>query len=72
MNLTDLKQKSVPELMQIAQEMNLEYVSRTRKQDIIFAVLKAHAKKAKIFLAMVFLKFYKTVLDFYDPQTVLI
>ncbi|WP_264774337.1 transcription termination factor Rho [Coxiella burnetii] len=47
MNLTDLKQKSVPELMQIAQEMNLEYVSRTRKQDIIFAVLKAHAKKGE-------------------------
>ena len=47
MNLTDLKQKSVSELIQIAQEMNLEYVSRSRKQDIIFAVLKAHAKKGE-------------------------
>lgn len=47
MNLTDLKKKSVPELMQIAQEMNLEYVSRSRKQDIIFSVLKAHAKKGE-------------------------
>lgn len=47
MNLTELKQKSVPELMQIAQEMNLEHVSRSRKQDIIFAVLKTHAKKGE-------------------------
>ena len=47
MNLTELKQKSVPELMRIAQEMSLENVSRSRKQDIIFAVLKTHAKKGE-------------------------
>ncbi|QTS84247.1 transcription termination factor Rho [Coxiella endosymbiont of Amblyomma nuttalli] len=47
MNLTELKQKSVSELMQIAQEMDLENVSRSRKQDIIFAVLKTHAKKGE-------------------------
>ncbi|KZZ50946.1 MAG: transcription termination factor Rho [Saccharospirillaceae bacterium] len=44
MNLSDLKLKSVPELLAIAKEMNLEHVSRTRKQDIIFAILKNHAK----------------------------
>lgn len=44
MNLSDLKLKSVPELLDIAKEMNLENVSRTRKQDIIFAILKHHAK----------------------------
>lgn len=44
MNLSDLKLKSVPELLEIAKEMNLENVSRTRKQDIIFAILKNHAK----------------------------
>ncbi len=44
MNLTDLKLKSVPELLDIAKEMELENVSRTRKQDIIFAILKHHAK----------------------------
>lgn len=43
MNLTELKQKSPTELMQLAQEMNLENMARTRKQDIIFALLKAHA-----------------------------
>lgn len=44
MNLSDLKLKSVPELLAIAKEMSLENVSRTRKQDIIFAILKHHAK----------------------------
>ncbi|MCA6063881.1 transcription termination factor Rho [Thalassolituus marinus] len=44
MNLSDLKLKSVPELLEIAKEMKLENVSRTRKQDIIFAILKNHAK----------------------------
>ena len=47
MNLSDLKLKSVPELLAIAKEMNLEHVSRTRKQDIIFAILKTHAKSGE-------------------------
>lgn len=44
MNLSDLKLKTVPELLAIAKEMNLDNVSRTRKQDIIFAILKNHAR----------------------------
>lgn len=47
MNLTELKQKSVPELLDIAKEMGIEHVSRSRKQDIIFAVLKRHAKSGE-------------------------
>jgi len=47
MNLTELKQKSVPELLDIAKEMGIEHVSRSRKQDIIFAVLKKHAKSCE-------------------------
>ena len=47
MNLSDLKLKSVPQLLEIAKEMNLENVSRTRKQDIIFAILKHHAKSGE-------------------------
>lgn len=47
MNLSDLKLKSVPELLAIAKEMSLENVSRTRKQDIIFAILKHHAKSGE-------------------------
>jgi transcription termination factor Rho len=47
MNLTELKQKSVPELLEIAKEMGLEHVSRSRKQDVIFAILKKHAKSGE-------------------------
>ncbi|MBQ0729547.1 MAG: Rho termination factor N-terminal domain-containing protein, partial [Oleispira antarctica] len=47
MNLTELKQKSVPDLLDIAKEMGIEHVSRSRKQDIIFAVLKKHAKSGE-------------------------
>ena len=44
MNLSDLKLKPVPELLELAASMKLENVSRLKKQDIIFAILKAHAK----------------------------
>jgi len=47
MNLSDLKLKSVPELLEIARDMGLDNVSRTRKQDIIFAILKHHAKSGE-------------------------
>jgi len=47
MNLTELKKKSAAEILTIAQEMGIESMSRARKQDIIFAVLKAHAKKGE-------------------------
>jgi transcription termination factor Rho len=47
MNLTELKQKSVPVLLDIAKEMGIEHVSRSRKQDIIFAILKKHAKSGE-------------------------
>ena len=36
-----------PALMDIAQEMGVEGIARSRKQDIIFAILKAHAKKGE-------------------------
>ena len=44
MNLTELKEKSIKELVSLAAEMKLENLARTRKQDIIFAILKAHAE----------------------------
>ncbi|HCU05925.1 MAG: transcription termination factor Rho [Gammaproteobacteria bacterium GWE2_42_36] len=43
MNLTELKEKNPSELMEIATQANVENVARMRKQDIIFAILKAHA-----------------------------
>jgi len=47
MNLSDLKTKAVPELLDIAKEMGLENINRTRKQDLIFTVLKRHAKSGE-------------------------
>lgn len=47
MNLTELKKKSVQDLMNLAQESGLENLARARKQDLIFANLKAHAKKGE-------------------------
>ena len=47
MNLTELKNKPVNELVQLAESMGLEAMARTRKQDIIFAILKAHAKSGE-------------------------
>jgi len=47
MNLTELKQKSVPELLDIAQEMGLYNLARSRKQDVIFTILKKHAKSGE-------------------------
>ncbi|AFP29433.1 MULTISPECIES: transcription termination factor Rho [Marinobacter] len=44
MNLTELKQNSMPELLEIAQEMGLDNLARSRKQDVIFTILKRHAK----------------------------
>ncbi|MFP4129284.1 MAG: transcription termination factor Rho [Halorhodospira sp.] len=44
MNLTELKRKPATELLEIAQSMGIEGTARSRKQDIIFAILKAHAK----------------------------
>ncbi len=47
MNLTELKQKPIVELAATAHDMGLENVSRTRKQDIIFVILKKHAKNGE-------------------------
>ncbi len=47
MNLTELKQLTPPELLSLSQELGIEGVARTRKQDIIFGILKAHAKKGE-------------------------
>jgi transcription termination factor Rho len=47
MNLTQLKLKPVSELVEIATKMGLENLARSRKQDIIFSILKAHARSGE-------------------------
>ena len=43
MDLSELKLKTAAELMEMAQEMGMENISRMRKHDLIFAMLKTHA-----------------------------
>ena len=47
MNLSELKKKSAAEVFDMAQALGIESISRTRKQDIIFALLKAHAQNGE-------------------------
>lgn len=48
-NLIELKQKSINELMAIAQAENIPDISGKRKQDIIFGILKSQATKGEIY-----------------------
>jgi transcription termination factor Rho len=47
MNLTELKQKTASELTELAQSTGVEGMARARKQDVIFALLKKHAKNGE-------------------------
>ncbi len=47
MNLSELKKKPATELAQMATAMDLEGGTRLRRQDLIFAILKAHSKKGE-------------------------
>lgn len=47
MNLNELKMQSVAELLKLAESLNIEGTSRSRKQDVIFNILKAQAKKGE-------------------------
>jgi transcription termination factor Rho len=47
MNLSELKQKPIDELLEMTASMGLENLARSRKQDIIFAMLKRHAKSGE-------------------------
>ena len=47
LNLTELKNQPVADLVALAESMGLENMRRSRKQDVIFAVLQAHAKSGE-------------------------
>ncbi|RLA40312.1 MAG: transcription termination factor Rho [Gammaproteobacteria bacterium] len=47
MNLTDLKTKPIDELIKLGEDNGLENLGRLRKQDIIFTILKRHAKSGE-------------------------
>ena len=47
MNLTELKQQPASELVTLSESLGLNGLARNRKQDVIFEILKAHAKKGE-------------------------
>jgi len=47
MNLSELKNRPAAELVHLGEELGLEGLARSRKQDIIFSILKAHAQKGE-------------------------
>ena len=47
MNLTELKDKPIKELVEMAENMGAENVGRLRKQDIIFSILKNHSSSGE-------------------------
>ena len=47
MNLSELKKKPAAKLLEIAREMGLENMARSRKQDVIFSLLKAVARNGE-------------------------
>ena len=47
MSLTALKAMPIGKLVELAQSLGVENMARSRKQDIIFSLLKAHARKGE-------------------------
>ena len=47
MNLTELKAKSPPDLLALAEEMEVENATTMRKQDMMFSILKKKAQKGE-------------------------
>ena len=47
MNFTELKKKSPSDLMAMAADMRIENIARARKQEVIFSILKSHAKNGE-------------------------
>lgn len=47
MNLTELKTRPASELVELGESQGIDNLARSRKQDIIFSILKAHAKNGE-------------------------
>ena len=47
MNLTELKTRPAAALVELGESLGVENLARSRKQDIIFSILKAHAQKGE-------------------------
>ncbi|MBI2555710.1 MAG: Rho termination factor N-terminal domain-containing protein, partial [Candidatus Rokubacteria bacterium] len=51
MNLSELKEKTITELNQIAKDLNVQGFSGLRKQELIFKILQGQAEKDGLIFA---------------------
>src|SRR5574341_1358924 len=51
MNLSELKEKSIPELNTIARDLNVQNLGGLRKQELIFKILQSQAEKDGLIFA---------------------
>ena len=47
MNLTELKNRPAAALIELGESLGVEHLARSRKQDVIFSILNAHAKNGE-------------------------
>ena len=47
LNISDLKRMSAAELLEMAESLGIENISRARKQDVVFSLLKAAARRGE-------------------------
>lgn len=47
LNLTDLKTKPIEDLIDLAKKLGMDNLARSRKQDVIFNILKKHARSGE-------------------------
>ena len=64
LSLTDLKTRSMQELMELAEQYEIENASSMRKQELIFALLSTCASQMAPFTVMACSKFCLTALAF--------
>ena len=71
MHLTELKNTPVSDLVKLGEEqMGLENLARLRKQDIVFAILKQHAKSGEDIFGGGVLEILPDGFGFFAPQIV--
>lgn len=44
-HISDLKKKTAAELLEMAESLGLENIARARKQDVVFQILRSHARR---------------------------
>jgi len=69
MHLSDLKRKPVAELLDTAREMGLENVGRSRKQEVIAAIVRKLSKNGEDIYGEAHWKFCRMALASYAHPT---